>query len=216
MIKAVGILNVAVVRNQIGLPNGDISEDVNVDDHVGETQKAEVPKQEMGSMARPKLGVDLKAYKPIVKNGVWHISPVDIDFLASGSGILGTGGGVSSYNMAVYVLDILRKGGEITVVKPEALKDDRLCVFRAGFDAPSVSNERIASGREVFDAIDAVNKVMGYNAFAGRVADEIGGGNGIVTFPSSAHYSRPVVDCDLIGRGTLKSAWCCSLLPSID
>lgn len=56
MIKAVGILNVAVVRSPRCLPNGDISEDVNVDDHLGETQKAEVLKQEIGSMARPAPG----------------------------------------------------------------------------------------------------------------------------------------------------------------
>ena len=41
---------------------------------------------------------------------------------------------------------------------------------------------------------------MGYKGFAALVADEIGGGNGIVTFPSSSHYSKPVVDCDLMGR----------------
>lgn len=134
-----------------------------------------------------------------MKNGVCHISPVDVDFLASGTGILGTGGGGSSYNMAVYVVDILRKGCKITVVKPEALKDDALCVFGAGYGAPSVSIDRIASGREGFDAIDAVNKVMGYNDSAGIVADEISDGNDIVTCPSSAHYSRPVINCDSMG-----------------
>ena len=100
--------------------------------------------------------------------------------------------------MSVYVLDVLRQGGKITVIAPKSLGDDDLCVFGAGYGAPSVSNERVSSGTDVFDAIDAVNKVMGYKDFAALVADEIGGGNGIVTFPSSAHYSKPVVDCDLM------------------
>jgi N-methylhydantoinase A/oxoprolinase/acetone carboxylase beta subunit len=168
-----------------------------------DSTKREVLKSKKGSLARPTLGADLRSYRPNVENGVWHISEIDVELLASGTGVLGTGGGGSPYNMALYTLDLLRKGADITVVKPGSLKDDDICVFGAGYGAPSVSNERIASGKEVFDAIDAVNKVMGYSDFAGLVADEIGGGNGIVTFPSSAHYNRPVVDCDLMGRGKL-------------
>lgn len=200
MVKAVGNLQI-----HQGMPNSASSDskgdDLEVHGVPQETAKAEVLKNKAGSLARPTLGVDLRSYRPKVENGVWHISPIDVELLASGTGVLGTGGGGSSYNMALYTLDLLSKGANITVVKPESLKDDSICVFGAGYGAPSVSNERIASGTEVFDAIDAVNKVMGYSDFTGLVADEIGGGNGIVTFPSSAHYNRPVVDCDLMGRG---------------
>ena len=200
MVKAVGSLHLSENPKK-DLVNGASKHNPVSDDIEIETTKAEILKHEAGSMARPTFGIDLKTYRPNVKNGVWNISPVDVELLASGTGVLGTGGGGSSYNMALHVIDILRKGGKITVVKPEALADDGLCVFGAGYGAPSVSNERIASGLEVFEAIDAVNKVMGYTDFAGIVADEIGGGNGIVTFPSSAHYKKPVIDCDLMGRG---------------
>ena len=203
VVKAVGSLRLSEGPGENDLRDEDIPEDIETNGVAEEVQKAEVLRQEIGSMARPTLGVDLRKYRPSVKDGIWCISPVDVELLASGTGVLGTGGGGSSYNMALYVLDILRKGGKITVMKPESLKDDGLCVFGAGYGAPSVSNERIASGQEVFEAIDVVNKVMGYNDFAGIVADEIGGGNGIVTFPSSAHYDRPVIDCDLMGRGTV-------------
>jgi len=63
-----------------------------------------------------------------------------------------------------------------------------------------VSEERISSGDDIFAAVDAVNTMMGITDFQGIVADEIGGGNGLITFPSSARYDRPVIDCDLMGR----------------
>lgn len=167
-----------------------------------ETSKAEVSKGEHGSLARPSLGVDLKTYKPDVREGVWYVSPVDVELLASGTGVLGTGGGGSSYNMALHTLNVLRKQGtgKMRVVSIDSLADEDICVEGAGYGAPSVSNERLASGTEVFAAVDTVNKIMGIKDFAAIVAVEIGGGNGLVTFPSSAHYDRPVVDCDLMGR----------------
>ena len=200
VVKAVGSLRISEAGAGKTLAQIEGSDHTDENGFVEEGRKVEVLKQDLGSMAKPTLGVDLRNYRPSVKDGVWCISPIDVELLASGTGVLGTGGGGSSYNMALYILDILRKGGKMTVVKPSALKDDDLCVFGAGFGAPSVSNERISSGQEVFDAIDWVNKVMSYHDFAGIVADEIGGGNGIVTFPSSAHYDRPVIDCDLMGR----------------
>ena len=170
--------------------------------HVPDEELAKIDAQNrpFGSMAKPTSGVDLTIYRPDVKDGIWHISPIDVELISIGTGILGTGGGGSSYNMALFVLDILRKGGKITVIPPSSLRDLDICVFGAGYGAPSVSDERIPSGDEVFAAIDGLNTVLGYEDFQGIVADEIGGGNGIVTFPTSAHYQKPVVDCDLMGR----------------
>lgn len=155
-----------------------------------------------GSMARPCVGVDLASYRPDVRNGVWHISAVDVELCAVGCGILGTGGGGSPYIMSLYVLDILRRKGEgsITVVPLNSLKDEDICVFGSGYGAPSVSDERVKSGDEIPETIEELNKLLGHTDFQGIVADEIGGGNGIVTFPTSAKFGRPVVDCDLMGR----------------
>lgn len=181
-----------------------------------ELAKSDALNRRFGSMTKPTLGIELIKYRPDIRDGVWHICPIDVELISVGTGILGTGGGGeifpharctpanimkgSSYNMALFVLDILRKGGKITVIPPSSLKDSDICVFGAGYGAPSVSDERIPSGDEVFAAIDGLNIVLGHQEFQGIVADEIGGGNGIVTFPSSAHYNKPVVDCDLMGR----------------
>ncbi|KAJ9502019.1 hypothetical protein H2202_002083 [Exophiala xenobiotica] len=209
VIKAVGNLHVkegdaasAHASQQNGcVVNGDSTEeDVEASAVEEEVEKAEVTKVEDGSMAKPALGVDLTKYRPKVENKIWHISPVDVELISSGCGVLGTGGGGSSYLMALYTLNLLRQGAEIRVMRPEDLRDSDICVFGAGYGAPSVSDERISSGTDVFTAIEAVNTIMGITDFQAIVTDEIGGGNGLVTMPSSARYNRPIVDCDLMGR----------------
>lgn len=199
VIKAVGNLKVAEAASARPVAsNGVHSDDV---PEAAEASKGEVLKEQQGSMAHPTLGVDLSSYRPDVRDGVWYISPVDVELIASGVGVLGTGGGGSSYLMALQTQHVLRKGGVVRVISSEKLNDHDMCVQGAGYGAPSVSDERLSAGTEVVGAVDAVNKIMGIKDFAGIVAAEIGGGNGLVTFPSSAHYDRPVVDCDLMGRG---------------
>ncbi len=202
-IKAVGTLKVKAGHPHDILPNGTVHNELVAETELSpEAPKADGNKTQRGSLAKPTWSVDLASYRPDVRQGVWYISPVDVELIASGAGVLGTGGGGSPYLMALYTLGLLRKGGTGTmrIVPLESLEDKDICVFGAGYGAPSVSDERIGSGTDVFSAIDAVNAIMGIKDFQGIVADEIGGGNGLVTFPSSARYDRPVVDCDLMGR----------------
>lgn len=201
LIKAVGSLKVSTLAESY--TNG-VHEDENPAEEVsrGLPNSHVSTKVREGSMTRPSLGVDLETYQPSVRNHVWHVSAVDVELCAVGCGILGTGGGGSPYNVAMYVLDILRTQGEgvIQVISLSALKDEDICVFGSGYGAPSVSDERVKSGEEIPATIEELNKLLGYDDFQGIVADEIGGGNGIVTFPTSARFKRPVVDCDLMGR----------------
>lgn len=202
MVKAVGSLSASGIASS-GTdgtsPRGEYhekGESTNID-----TEKNAAPPRE-GTMARPCMGINLSQYRPDVREGIWYISAVDVELCAVGCGVLGTGGGGSPYNMALYVLDILRQkgGGSITVISLQALRDDDICVFGSGYGAPSVSDERVSSGDEIPSTIEELNKMLGYTDFQGIVADEIGGGNGIVTFPTSAKFGRPVIDCDLMGR----------------
>lgn len=41
---------------------------------------------------------------------------------------------------------------------------------------------------------------MRYADFQAVIAGEIGGGNGLSTFPSCVRYDRPIVDADFMGR----------------
>jgi len=86
------------------------------------------------------------------------------------------------------------------VITPKCLADSDVCVFGSWYGAPSVSGERIPAGDELMTAIDFSIKISSHKGFEAIVADEIGGGNGLAAFPSSAYYDIPVVDGDLMGR----------------
>ena len=204
IVKAAGRLAVSALRkaknDQTASSNGENEPELN-----GEAVAPQSNEYDIGN--RPINGIndniDVSTYRPDVRNRVWYLSPMDVELIACGTGILGTGGGGSSYEPMLYAIDILvnRGGaGKMRVISPDDLKDDDICVFGAGYGAPSVSNERVQSGQEIFAAIEGVNRIMGYHDFQGVVADEIGGGNGLATFPTSARYDRPVVDADLMGE----------------
>lgn len=82
----------------------------------------------------------------------------------------------------------------------ESLADMDICVLGAWYGTLSVSGEHIPAGNELMTAIDFSVKLAGHSHFEAIVANEIGGGNGLASFPSSAHYDIPVVDGDLMGR----------------
>ena len=55
----------------------------------------------------------------INQNGEWELSPYDIEAIAIGAGILGTGGGGSPYVGKLRCLKALDEGKKIRVVTPE-------------------------------------------------------------------------------------------------
>jgi N-methylhydantoinase A/oxoprolinase/acetone carboxylase beta subunit len=208
IVKAVGTLAIPDRNNTSGVSDTNPSELTSFarGDSKDETEKQfhqTPPGQELAPLVKHSSFIDIGAYKPDVRGGVWYISPVDLEFIATGTGVLGTGGGGSSYLQYLECLESLRKAGasgKMRVVSPESLKDSDVCVLGSWYGAPSVSGERLAAGMEITTAIDYSVKMSGHSHFEAIVADEIGGGNGLSTFPSSVHYDIPVVDGDLMGR----------------
>lgn len=147
--------------------------------------------------------LNLDTYVPEVADHVWYLSAVDLEFIATGTGVLGTGGGGPSYLQYLQCLDWLQSSeakGRMRVVPPDRMNDSGVCVFGSWYGAPSVSGERIPAKIELTTAIDHAVRLSGYTHFDGIIADEIGGGNGMSTFPTSAYYDIPVLDGDLMGR----------------
>lgn len=147
--------------------------------------------------------VQFDTYKPEVVNNVWYLSAVDLEFIATGTGVLGTGGGGPSYLQYLQCLHWLRSPeskGRMRVVAPEYMKDTDVCVFGSWYGAPSVSSERLPAGTEIMTAIDYSVQLSKHSHFEAVIADEIGGGNGMSTFPTSSFYDIPVIDGDLMGR----------------
>jgi hypothetical protein len=208
IVKAVGTLAIPDRNNTSSVSDTNPSELTSFarGDSKDETEKQfhqTPPGQELAPLVKLSSFIDIGAYKPDVRGGVWYISPVDLEFIATGTGVLGTGGGGSSYLQYLECLESLRKAGasgKMRVVSPESLKDSDVCVLGSWYGAPSVSGERLAAGMEITTAIDYSVKMSGHSHFEAIVADEIGGGNGLSTFPSSVHYDIPVVDGDLMGR----------------
>lgn len=123
----------------------------------------------------------------------------DLDFLALGAAILGSGGGGSpSYNllMAKYCFSVYHPP---KILELSALTDDDLVVPIAFMGAPMVAMEKLASGKEWGILLNQIEKHCGRKATA-LLSAEIGGANALTALIAGAMTGVPVIDGDLIGR----------------
>lgn len=165
-----------------------------------EGEKVSVPNA-LEPTTKPSLHVDLETYRPDVRGGVWYVSEVDLELISTGCGVLGTGGGGSTHYEFLKSLHALRTGGQgkMRIISPKSLDDTAQVFFGSWYGSPSVINERLSSGNEIPSGIEASSKLAGKSIDA-VLPDEIGGGNGLSSFPTSVHFDIPIVDGDAMGR----------------
>lgn len=170
-VRAVGKL--AIPEEGTHLNESDSSE-LYAEDEELEAPKMAIP-DALEPTAKPSLFVDLEKYRPNVKDGVWYISEVDLELIATGAGVLGTGGGGPTHYELLKGLESLRSGGagKMRVISPSAVKDSDLICFGSLYGAPSVINERISSGSEISNGIDTLLKVLGHPSFDALYLDEM-------------------------------------------
>src|SRR3990172_6575412 len=108
----------------------------------------------------------------------WHLSELDLDYVALGAAILGTGGGGNAYLGKLRAWEQLRAGRRIRIIPPEALQADDLVISVGGIGAPTVGIEKIEKDDECYRAVRAVEQAVGKPA-AALMTDEIGGANSI-------------------------------------
>ncbi len=130
---------------------------------------------------------------------MWELTELDIEYIALGAGILGTGGGGNPYLGKLRAWQQLRAGRRIRVIPPEALADDDLVVSVGGIGAPTVSVEKLRNEEDSYRAIQAIEQTVGKPAKA-IMSDEIGGSNSIEPMVAAALADLPVVDVDGMGR----------------
>ena len=173
IVKAIGRLAAPDQATQAGFIAPPAESD-DTDETEAEGIKTHVP-DAAEPTNKPSLHVDLTTYHPEVRNGTWYISEVDLELIATGTGILGTGGGGPSYHELLKGLHILRTGGKgkMRVVAAGSLKDTDLVCFGSWYGAPSVINERIASGDEISNGIETLKKVMGIESLGAVLTDEM-------------------------------------------
>ncbi|WP_120633755.1 DUF917 domain-containing protein [Ruegeria sp. EL01] len=130
---------------------------------------------------------------------VWSLTECDIDCIALGAGILGTGGGGAVHLVQLRAKAALRAGKEIRVISPRDLTSDDWVLPLSALGAPTVWHEKPFAGSEAGEVITALERFTGRTVTA-LMSDEVGGANGLEHMVVAADMGLPVVDCDGMGR----------------
>jgi DUF917 family protein len=130
---------------------------------------------------------------------VREIGFTDVDDIARGAGILGTGGGGDPYLGKLLAEAAITRHGPITVVTIEEVPPDAVVVPVAMLGAPTVSQEKLPNGTETLTALRALEEATGLTA-THLVPIEIGGMNSLIPLVLAAETGLPVVDGDGMGR----------------
>lgn len=123
----------------------------------------------------------------------------DIEALAIGAAILGTGGGGNPYYGKLHALAEMEKGSSVKLISLNELDDEALVISVGNIGAPAVSMEKICEGNEIVRAIRAIEEDMGKKVDA-IIPVEIGGANGLRPAAIAAITGLPMVDGDGMGR----------------
>ncbi|CAH0274548.1 MULTISPECIES: DUF917 domain-containing protein [unclassified Arthrobacter] len=128
-----------------------------------------------------------------------RITVDDIDSLARGAAILGTGGGGDPYVGGLLARKAIEEYGPVELVSVEDLADDAFIVPIAAIGAPTVSVEKLDTVENLSLTIKklaaTLNRVATHTACL-----EIGGSNSMLPIVAAAQLGIPLIDGDLIGR----------------
>jgi DUF917 family protein len=127
------------------------------------------------------------------------IELADIDALARGCAVLGTGGGGEVTTPSLVARQSIAEHGGVRLVSLQELPEDGILMPVGMIGAPSVSAEKIGSGEEVEVLRETVEGILG-KPVAALMASEIGGGNGLYPLAAAARLGLPLIDGDAIGR----------------
>lgn len=123
----------------------------------------------------------------------------EIEKIAIGAAILGTGGGGDPFIGKLMALQAVEKHGPIKLLSPEELNDDDFIVPSAMMGAPTVMVEKVPSGKESIQAFQILGNYFEKEITA-TMPIEAGGVNSLIPFALAATLGIPVVDADGMGR----------------
>jgi uncharacterized protein len=123
----------------------------------------------------------------------------DIEGLAVGAWILGTGGGGSPYLGLLNMRRLYAEGHRVALMSPLDLADEDWVAVVSNMGAPLIGQERLADSRNIARAVEIQRDLLG-EKFRAVMSLEIGGGNGIQPLMAAVHLGLPVVDADTMGR----------------
>ncbi|MBP8295796.1 MAG: DUF917 domain-containing protein [Burkholderiales bacterium] len=128
-----------------------------------------------------------------------QLNAEDIEDLAVGAWILGTGGGGSPYHALLNLRRLYADGTRVDLIDIDELDDDDAIAVVSVMGAPLVILERLVDSKLIARAVSAMEEHLG-RKFRAVMAIEIGGGNGMQPLLAAAHLGIPVVDADAMGR----------------
>lgn len=123
----------------------------------------------------------------------------DMEDIATGGAILGTGGGGDPYVGKLMAQQAIRKHGPVNLVDVDQLPDDALIVPVCMMGAPTVMTEKLPQGDELINAFHALEQLLGKKIDA-VLCGEAGGVNSTTPFVVAAMTGLPLVDGDGMGR----------------
>jgi DUF917 family protein len=128
-----------------------------------------------------------------------EITLEEIEALAVGAWVLGTGGGGSSYFALLNMRRLYAEGRRVLLMDPDELADDAAVAVVSTMGAPLVGQERLADSAMCARAVTLMEEYLG-RTFDAVMSVEIGGGNGLQPLLAAAETGHPVVDADAMGR----------------
>lgn len=125
------------------------------------------------------------------------IEKKDLQPMALGCALLGSGGGGNPAYDLLIAEHAIEQHGAVQLISIDELDDDALVVPLAFVGAPLIAMERLPSGQEIPNLIKQLQK-LGKSIVL--MPAEIGGANGLSAFAAASRLGLPVLDGDTLGR----------------
>ena len=128
-----------------------------------------------------------------------EITEKDLDDIARGAAILGTGGGGDPYIGRLLAHAAVREHGPVPLAKLSELDDDAVVLPVAMMGAPTVMVEKLPSAEQVGLAARTLAAYLG-KELTHIACAEAGGVNSLIPVVAAAQLGLPLVDADGMGR----------------
>lgn len=140
----------------------------------------------------------------------------DVVDIATGSALLGAGGGGDPYMGKLETITAIRECGPVQLLDAEEVPDEWTVASIGSVGAPSVVLEKGVNGKEYAIAHDFLQRILGKKIDAFALA-EAGGLNSLVPIAAAARVGIPVVNVDGMGRafpGLQQDTYCLNGVPT--
>jgi uncharacterized protein len=128
-----------------------------------------------------------------------QVTQDDVEDLALGAAILGTGGGGDPHVGKLMAQQAIDEHGPVEMVSPEDVPEDALVIPTAMMGAPTVVLEKIPAGTEIIQSLHRLAEEFDREPYA-TMPIECGGLNSTIPFIVAATEGLPLIDADGMGR----------------